>query len=104
MILALHAVKDGVLLVDEVENGFYRGRFAPLMSLLVSDAQALRVQMFLTTHSMEFLQSLLPLIRERSESFSLIRARRDRATGECSIEAFGGQKMAAAIEEGFEIR
>lgn len=104
ILLAIHAAHGGVLLLDEVENGFYRERFTPIVSALIEESLKQNAQIFMTTHSMEFLQSLLPVLKTHAGSFSLIRTKRDDATGACQLEGFDGRRMASAIEEGFEIR
>ena len=103
-LLAINAAQRGVLLIDEAENGFHRERFTPILSGLIEESLSQHVQLFMTTHSMEFLQSLLPVLKAHGESFLLIRTKRDHATGACQLEGFEGRRMAAAIEEGFEIR
>jgi len=104
ILLAIHAAQGGVLLLDEAENGFYRERFTSIVSAVVEESLMQNTQIFLTTHSMEFLQSLLPVLKTHASRFSLIRTKRDDATGACGLEGFEGRKMASAIEEGFEIR
>jgi hypothetical protein len=104
LLLAIHSSPGGVVLVDEIENGFYYEKFGAVMSALLRECAKTGVQAFMTTHSIEFLRSLSPLLRERSGDFLLLRTRRDELDGTCNVDTFDGQKILSAIEEGFEIR
>jgi len=56
----LLSLKDGgVLLIDEVEAGIHFGALGRVFEWLVKAAQSLRVQVFITTHSLEALDAML---------------------------------------------
>ena len=49
---------NGILLVDELENGIYYKKFADLIRTLDSLSHELNVQLFITTHSNDFIRNL----------------------------------------------
>ncbi len=51
--LAISDAKDGILLIDEVENGLHYTVMAPVWRAIAELAQEYRVQIFATTHSRE---------------------------------------------------
>ncbi|MFM8443264.1 MAG: AAA family ATPase [Methylococcus sp.] len=56
----LLSLKDGgILLIDEVEAGIHVGALGQVFEWLAKAAQSLRVQIFVTTHSLEALDAML---------------------------------------------
>lgn len=104
ILLAIYYAPKGVVLVDEIENGFYHEKMASIWSGIVTECQQNQTQIFTTTHSMECLRALLPTIEKKSDDFGLLRTRRESKTGFCEVEQIDGMRLASALEEGFEIR
>lgn len=104
VLLAIHSAPAGVVLVDEFENGFYHEQLTPIWSSILRECQKTDTQMFLTTHSMEALRTLLPVLENDPAEFCLLRTGRDKAKGFCTVEQIPGSRFAAALQEGFEIR
>lgn len=50
--------ENGILLVDELENGIYYKKFTNLMQTLDDLSHELNVQLFITTHSNDFIRHL----------------------------------------------
>jgi AAA15 family ATPase/GTPase len=94
--------KRGVVLIDEVENGLYYERLPALWSTLLKLAKENDTQLFVSTHSDECLQALLPLIRENENDFMLLRA--ERNNGSSSIAQFSGHDFEAALARRGEVR
>src|SRR5438045_2113512 len=55
--LALVSVKDGILLIDEFENGLYYSVQPDLWQLIFQVARCLNVQVFATTHSWDCIEA-----------------------------------------------
>lgn len=51
-------MKNGILLVDEIENGFHHSVLSPILESLITIAKQYNCQIFATTHNYELLQSL----------------------------------------------
>jgi hypothetical protein len=72
--LALVNSKDGILLVDEIENGLHYSVLEDFWKFLIKSAQALDVQVFATTHSWDCVEAFQKAACEdRSSDGYLIR-------------------------------
>jgi AAA15 family ATPase/GTPase len=96
-----HCEKRAVF-VDEVENGFHYTRHKELWEQLLNFAEEYETQLFLATHSWEFLTAGAPLIKKRHENFAMIQVVQEN--GVSSANTVPGENAAAAIEEGIEVR
>lgn len=70
--LALVNAKDGILLVDEVENGLHYTILPKLWRLIFETARRLNVQVFATSHSWECLEAFQQVAEEDTESEGLL--------------------------------
>lgn len=100
--LALHSFSHGVVLIDEIENGLYYDIHQNVSRSMLKFAVDNHIQLFVTTHSMEYLKSLLPLVEEHPKEFCLLRTTKDN--GSSDIDQFDGKHLRAALEQHFEIR
>ncbi len=103
VMVAIATNPGGVLLIDEIEVGFYHANLSQLLRAIFSFCQEHAVQVIASTHSYEFLQMLLPIIKERkggSDEFALLRA--ERTDSGSTIKILGDPT--AAIESNFEVR
>jgi hypothetical protein len=102
LLLAIAHYSGGVILVDEIENGFYHDRLPAIWSSLLRFSKEFDTQVFASTHSLECLRSVLPCLKANDTEFALIRTEvEDRA---CSARVFGGRDFEAAIEQEVEVR
>ena len=102
ILLAVADTPKGVVLVDEIENGFYYQKFPMLMRTIVDVCETENVQLFASSHSMEFLRSLLPAMQEKPNLYSLIRT--EQTNGACSAKQFRGKDLIAALEQQIDVR
>jgi hypothetical protein len=102
LLLALADKPQGVVLIDEIENGFYFDRLTSIWSLLWGVAKERDSQIFASTHSRECLQAILPLVAQEPEEVALIRT--DRINGECEAEVFRGDQLASALKLEVDVR
>lgn len=103
ILLAMATIENGVVLVDEIENGMYFKTLTNLFRTICHYDESERTeQLFITTHSMECMKAMLPTITEDPEDFSLLRM--DRHDNESSIEHFSGERIQAALEDDIEFR
>jgi AAA15 family ATPase/GTPase len=103
MLLFIATHENGVVLIDEIENGIYFRTLPNLVSVIIQFCKQLNVQIFASTHSREFLESLSPLIEKDEKDFRLIRME-DNNDGSHTARIFKGENFAAALETGTEIR
>ena len=102
ILLAVHHSARGMILIDEMENGLYFDLMGRASAAILDAARASNTQLFVTTHSLEYLRALLPVVREYPDDFRLLRTTKEN--GASAIDCFDGQHFAAALEEGLEIR
>jgi len=57
MILAIYDVSDGVVLIDEVENGFHYSILEIVWQAIFESAKRFNVQVLATTHSYETIKA-----------------------------------------------
>jgi hypothetical protein len=103
ILVAIATNASGVILIDEIEVGLYYAHLEKSLSIIFSFCQEYEVQLIASTHSYEFLKTLLPIMQEREDKeseFSLLRAQ--RVGSESSVTALGNPS--AAIESNFEVR
>lgn len=61
---AMHNARNGILLIDEVDNGLYYKSMKSLWKMIVITAAKLDVQVFVSTHSVDSLHALNHLLTE----------------------------------------
>lgn len=93
----------GIVIVDEIENGFYYTTMGDVWKTLHKFCLKHETQLFASTHSKECLQALADYAQETNPNdFGLIRAVRD---GEhCIVRQFSGEQFTGAVEDNIEIR
>ena len=102
ILLAAQHFSHGIVLIDEMENGLYFDLMGRASAAILDAVKQSRTQLFVTTHSREYLKALLPVVRENPDDFRLLRTTKDNGTSD--VDCFDGQHFAAALEEGIEIR
>lgn len=102
LLMGITASEGGTVLVDEIENGFYYERMADIWQALYTVAQEFRCQLFVTTHSMECLRALLPVLEQHGKHFSLLKTRMESGIG--SVTVSSGRAMISAISQDVEVR
>lgn len=102
--LAMFVRPNGVVLIDEIENGIYYKHHLGVWKGLIRVAGLTGTQLFVTTHSAESLRALAAAAGEMPEEFSLWNIARRGDSMSPAITQFSGQDMFAAIEYNSEIR
>jgi AAA15 family ATPase/GTPase len=91
-----------VVLVDEIENGLYYKTMTKVWNTLFNFAEVNNTQLFASTHSLESLKALLPVLKGNEDKFSLIRTRYE--DGVTTAKQIEGKYFESALEEGLEVR
>lgn len=102
LLLSITEQAGGVILVDEVENGFYYKRIPFVWNALLDFARFYNCQLFVSTHSEECLRAAAALAEKYPMEFSVIRT--TVSQGESKVTSFGGERFAMAINEEMEVR
>ncbi len=110
IVLSIVSNPQGVLLIDEIENGFYYRNLPVIVRSIIDLCNEYEVQIFATTPSYEFLQVLAQIVDEAEESgldkaehFTLMRLERSAAY-QPTLKLVSGETYKAAIDQSFEVR
>ncbi len=96
-------VKDGILLVDEIEAGIHSKALADFIKKLIDVCSINNVQLFLTTHSLESIDIILDDCQGRLDDVSIYHIRNDKK--QSVAKRYSGAKLMALRNEiGFDVR
>ncbi len=105
ILLAVFSCKDGVLLIDEFENGLHFSTMQELWRAVMESAYAFNVQIFVTTHSLESIEAFARVASERlnfSNDYRLFRL--DREGDSAMMTKFNIETLSSALDSQWEIR
>ncbi|MDR2504350.1 MAG: AAA family ATPase [Deltaproteobacteria bacterium] len=101
--MALVCSKDGIMLVDEIENGIHWSVLPDVWKFIVKVARRLNVQVFATTHSNDCLRAFHFGTKGDTEVQGMA-VRLEKRGNEFHAETFDEQRLAVIVKEGIEIR
>ena len=101
VILSIVNSKNGICLIDEIENGIYYRKQLDLWKIIFSLVNELNVQLFATTHSLDCVRSFSSMA-ENGEMNQLIRLEK-RKTGPFAI-CYAPQELKVALDNEIELR
>nr|WP_290668326.1 ATP-binding protein [Ardenticatena sp.] len=103
LVLAIGTMRGGVVLVDEIENGFYYAVLPMVWRVLRETTRVFDVQLFATTHSLECIQAAYQAFAEEMrDDFRLHRL--ERTPDGIEPVTFDIEHLQVALERGWEIR
>lgn len=76
MLNAIVNTEDGVVLIDEFETALHTSAMKKVFSFLMESAYKSRIQLFLTTHSLEALDKMLESAGDYAENIRVIRLKK----------------------------
>jgi len=103
ILLILAASSKSVVLVDEMENGIYYSHHVSFWKSILNFCRQYDGQLFVTTHSEEWLEALIEASESKVDDISLWRIER---TGNATsvIKQFSGEAFKLGIRSGGEVR
>lgn len=101
--LALAGAENGILLVDEIENGIHWSVMPDVWRFIVKVARRLNVQVFATTHSNDCLKSFHSGTRGEDD-IDGVAVRIEKRDDEFNVEVFDENRLSVIVKEGIEIR
>jgi hypothetical protein len=102
LLLAIANSRQGIVLVDEIENEFYYDRMTHVWSAVLDFCQRYDSQLFASTHSLECLQAAAHVAERNSDEFCLLRPVRDDTR--CIVRYFTGRDFQEAVKDDIEGR
>lgn len=103
IVLAIANARDGVVLLDEVENGFYHSIMTDIWKAIGKVASQFYTQIFATTHSLECIQAAHQAFKG-SASYDLRVHRLDRNGTKTKVATYDQETLEASIQAGLEVR
>lgn len=110
ILAAISERKNGVLLIDEIENGLHYSTLSILWKAIFKAALDNNVQLFITTHSYECIEAMIEIYYKKYQSptlnkdfISLFRIDRN-SKGQHRAFQYEADTLQAGIEKNFEIR
>ncbi len=107
LIIAMYDARGGILLIDEVDNGMYYTSTEILWKMLLNASKELNVQVFVTTHSIDMLDSLNSILTDEltdSQSDVNIYTLRKELNDEVSAYLYGYSAYSHVLNQGVDIR
>ncbi len=101
--LALVNAKDGILLIDEFENGLYYSVQPDLWRLIFQVARRLNVQVFATTHSWDCIKAFQQAAQENAQEEGIV-IRLSIKKGAVNVTLFDEEELGIATREQIEVR
>lgn len=102
-LIRIASSRHGIVLVDEVENGFHYTLGVKVWAAMAFAARKFDVQIFATTHSWECIQAAHQAFAE-SETYDFRYHRLDRIDDDIRAVTYDQELLATAITTGLEVR
>jgi len=103
IILALVTARNGILLIDEFENGLHWSVQSSVWKIIFRLAERLNVQVFATTHSRDCINGFEDAWRENESLGAFFRLDADKQ-GQVQARAYSLDILADALETAVEVR
>lgn len=103
ILLRIADAKDGIVLIDEVENGIHYANMPKFWSLIAEAARAFNVQVIATTHSYECIMSAHQALKNQNLD-DLHVYRLENIQNEIKVIVFHGEELSTVEKHSMEIR
>lgn len=103
LISKLIACENGILLIDELETGIHKDVMGKIFNYILKEAEKYNVQLFVATHSLEAIETLLINCEENLENVSVYRL--EHYQDSIYTKKFSGERAYdIVIDEGRDLR
>jgi len=103
IVLRVVAAQNGVVLIDEIENGLHHSALVKVWSAIAEASRISGAQVFATTHNWECIKAAHEAFSER-DSYNLNLYRLERANGEVKVAAYNQETLATSVKMDLEVR
>ncbi len=103
LVIRIGNAADGVVLVDEIENGLHHTILPKVWQAIGKAARQFNVQVFATTHSLECIKAAHKAF-SGSEQYDFRLYRLERVNESIRVITYDQETLEAAIETGLEVR
>lgn len=102
--LALVNVKDGILLIDEFENGLYYTVQPDIWKLIFRVARRLNIQVFATTHSWDCIEAFQQAAQEDGNDEDALLIRLESKLSDIAATLYDKKTLGIAARDHIEVR
>ena len=95
---------DGILLIDEVENGLYFKLYEEIMPIVIETALEVNCQIIMTTHNKEIISTTAKIMEQMDKLDEISYIRMDMSKGKRQAFDFLGKDLISAINSNMEMR
>jgi len=103
LILAIANAENGVVLVDEIENGVHYSIMGRVWEAIKEAVRRFNVQLFATTHSRECIEAAHAAF-SKDEKYDFRFHRLERVRDSIKVKSYDQEALSAAIQVGLEVR
>lgn len=104
-LLSIHEARDGIVLIDEIENGIHHTALAGVWRAVSLMASTVDAQVFASTHSQECIDAAASVFSDSDHAFRLYRMRRAAdSTSQIEVIPYLPSELTSAERMGLEIR
>jgi AAA15 family ATPase/GTPase len=103
LILAIGYARNGVVLIDEIENGIHHSKMPSVWQAIAEACDLFNTQIFATTHSAECILAAHEAFKKKN-SYDFRLHRLDRVNGEIKAVAYDQEALEGALSIPLEVR
>lgn len=104
-ITSIYSARDGVVLIDELENGIHHSALEGVWVQVFRAAERARVQVVASTHSHECVVAARAALAKRSNELRLVRLRRPKGAPDSVVPVeYDSESLEGALEGRLDIR
>lgn len=103
LLLAIGNTANGVVMVDEIENGLHHSILPKVWAAIAEAAREFNAQVFATTHSLECIEAAHKAFRD-SGTYDFLLHRLERIDDSVKAITYDQETLEAALETGLEVR
>lgn len=104
ILLRILPAKGGIVLIDEIENGFHHTVLPKVWAAIAETARKAQVQVFATTHSAECVSAAQTGAPTLLAEQGLVLHRLERTKGGIQAKSYSKEQLSRIIEAKFEVR
>lgn len=105
IVSAISDTQDGIVLIDEIENGFYYSSQELLWNAIFESAKEFNVQIFATTHSIECVKAFSSSYIQTGKNNDGMRLYRiEKKDGDFRVVSYDHNVLEASLDSGWEVR
>ena len=104
LLLCLLNFSDGILLIDEIENGLYFKLYDEILPILCETALSTNCQIIITTHNKDIIKTIVDSMKKMDRLNDICYQRMSFSKGKRQAFAFLGDEIISSFDSNMEMR